>query len=97
MLREAKPKDNPVEFTLELADTKEQVTVTKDKPYVSVAGFAVDLKYAPDNLTFPGKRVGDSLAFAGDTNKIVAITETNVTVAAASNTKRTTVAYTPTP
>ena len=96
-MKEARPKDNPVEFTLELADTKEQVTVTKDKPYVSVAGFAVDLKYGPDNLTFPGKRVGDSLVFAGDTNKIVAITETNVTVAAASNTKRTTVAYTPPP
>jgi len=97
LLKEAKPKDNPVEFTLELAETKEQVTVTKDKPYVSVAGFTVDLKYGPDNLTFPGKRVGDSLVFAGDTNKIVAITETNVTVAAASNTKRTTVAYTPAP
>jgi hypothetical protein len=97
MLREAKPKDNPVEFTLELADTKEQVTVTKDKPYISVAGFTASLKYGPDNLTFPGKRVGDTLVFAGDTNKIVAITETNVTVAAASNTKRTTVAYTPTP
>ena len=97
MLKEAKPKDNPVEFTLELADTKEQITVTKDRPYVSVAGFTVSLKYGPDNLTFPAKRVGDSLVFAGDTNKIVAITETNVTVAAASNTKRTTVAYTPTP
>jgi len=97
ILKETKPKDNPVEFTIELADTKEQVAVTKDKPYVSVAGFTVDLKYGPDNLTFPGRRVGDSLVFAGDTNKIVAITETNVTVAAASNTKRTTVAYTPTP
>src|SRR5436189_3146855 len=32
MLREARPKDNPIEFTLELADTKELVTVTKDKP-----------------------------------------------------------------
>jgi len=97
ILKEAKPKDNPVEFTLELSDTKEQVTVSKEKSYSSVAGFAVDLKYGPENLTFPGKRVGDSLVFAGDTNKIVAITETNVTVAAASNTKRTTVAYTPTP
>ena len=97
ILKEAKPKDSPVEFTLELADTKEQITVTKDKPYVSVAGFTVSLKYGPDNLTFTGKRVGDSLVFAGDTNKIVAITETNVTVAAASNTKRTTVAYTATP
>jgi hypothetical protein len=97
MLRDAKPKDNPIEFTLELSDTKEQVDVTKDKPYVTIAGYAVDLKYGPENLTFPGKRVGDPLVFAGDTNKIVAITETNVTVAAASNTKRTTVAYTPTP
>ncbi len=97
ILKEAKPKDNPVEFTLELADSKEQVTVSKEKPYASVAGFTVDLKYGPENLAFPSKRVGDSLVFAGDTNKIVAITETNVTVAAASNTKRTTVAYTATP
>lgn len=97
MLKEAKPKDNPVEFTLELSDTKEQVTVSKDRPYVSVAGFTADLKYPPENLSFPSKRLGDSLVFAGDTNKIVAITETNVTVAAASNTKRTTVAYTPAP
>src|SRR5439155_3453103 len=72
ILKETKQKDNPVEFTIELADTKEQVAVTKDKPYVSVAGFTVDLKYGPDNLTFPGRRVGDSLVFAGDTNKIVA-------------------------
>ena len=97
MLREAKPKDNPVEFVLELTDTKAQVTVTKEKPYVTVAGYSVDLKYGPENLTFAGKRVNDSLVFAGDTNKIVAITETNVTVSAVSNTKRTTVTYTPTP
>ena len=96
-MKEAKPKENPVEFTLELADTQEKVAVTKEKPYVSVAGFTASLKYGPENLTFQDKRVGDSLVFAGDTNKIVAITETNVTVAAASNTKRTTVAYTPTP
>jgi hypothetical protein len=97
ILKEANPKENPTEFSLELVDTKESITVTKDKPYISVAGFTTDLKYDPDRLTFLGKRVGDSLVFAGDTNKIVAITETNVTVAAASNTKRTTVTYTPTP
>ena len=94
VLRDMKPKDNPTEFTLELIDNKELVVVTKDKPYASVAGYAVNLKYDPEKLTFIGKRVNDALVFAGDTNKIVAITETNVTVAAASNTKRTTVAYT---
>ena len=91
-----KPKDNPAEFVLELADDKEQVVVSRDKPYVNVAGYSVDLKYEPERLTFNGKKMGDSLIFGGDTNKIVAITETNVTVQATS-TKRTTVSYTPTP
>ena len=95
-LKEMKPKDNPAEFVLELADDKEQVVVSRDKPYVNVAGYSVDLKYEPERLTFNGKKMGDSLIFGGDTNKIVAITETNVTVQATS-TKRTTVSYTPTP
>ena len=64
---------------------------------VNVAGYSVDLKYDPERLTFLGKRIGDSLVFGGDTNKIVAMTETNVTVQATSTTKRTTVAYAPAP
>ncbi len=95
-LKDLKPKDNPSEFVLELADDKEQVVVSREKPYVNVAGYSVDLKYDPERLTFTGKRIGDSLVFGGDTNKIVAITETNVTVQATS-TKRTTVSYSPTP
>jgi hypothetical protein len=96
VLKDMKPKDSPAEFVLELVDSKEQVPVTKDKPYSSVAGYTVDLKYDPERLIFLGKRLGDSLVFAGDTNKIVAITETNVTVRA-SSTKQTTVTYTPRP
>src|SRR5438445_2818948 len=97
VLKDMKPKDNPAEFVLELSENNEPVTVTKDKPYVSVAGYLADLKYDPEKLTFIGKRQGDALVFAGDTNKIVAITATNVTVQATSNTKRTTVTYAPTP
>ena len=97
IVRDARPKEGPTEFLLEMLDDKEQVTVAKDKPYASVDGFSASLKYPPENLTFTGKRLHDALVFAGDTNKIVAITETNVTVAAASNTKRTTVTYTPAP
>jgi len=37
--------------------------------------------------------VKDRLIFSGDTNKIVAITDTAVTVEALSNTKRTTIVY----
>lgn len=97
MLKEMRPKENPVEFVLEMVEDKEQVTVSREKPFSQVAGFLVDLKYDPEKLSFIGKRVGDSLVFTGDTNKIVAITETNVTVRATSNDKRTTVTYKPAP
>jgi len=97
VLTDLKPKDNPNEFVLELVDDKQPVVVTKDKSSVSVAGYSVDLKYDPEKLTFLNKRLGDPLVFAGDTNKIVAITATNVTVQAVSTTKRTTVDYTPAP
>jgi predicted RNA methylase len=90
-----KPKDNPTEFVLELVEDKQQVAVTKEKPFSQVAGYLADLRYEPEKLSFIAKRVGDSLVFAGDTNKIVAITETNVTVRATSNDKRTTIPYKP--
>ncbi len=95
VLKDLKPKENPVEFVLELIEDKEQVVISKEKPYVDVAGYMASLRYEPEKLSFTGKRVGDALVFAGDTNKIVAITETNVTVAATSNTKRTTIARAP--
>jgi len=97
MVKEMKPKDNPVEFVLELVEDREQVSVAKDKPFSQVAGYTVDLKYDPEKATFVAKRLGDTLLFAGDTNKIVAITETNVTVRATSNDKRTTIPYKPNP
>jgi hypothetical protein len=95
MVKEMKPKDNPTEFVLELVEDKQQVAVTKEKPFSQVAGYLADLRYEPEKLSFIAKRVGDSLVFAGDTNKIVAITETNVTVRATSNDKRTTIPYKP--
>src|SRR3989442_1325259 len=97
ILKELRPKENPAEFVLELVEDKVPIVITKDRPYVAVAGYLADLRYEPEKLLFVGKRVGDALVFAGDTNKIVAITETNVTVAATSNTKRTTITYKPAP
>jgi hypothetical protein len=96
-LKDLKPKETPVEFVLELIESKEEIVVSRDKPFVAVAGHMADLRYEPEKLSFARKRVGDALIFAGDTNKIVAITETNITVAATSNTKRTTITYQPAP
>lgn len=84
----AGPPEDPTEFKLELAETKEIVSVSKDKPYSKVAGYMADMKYEPEKLTFTGRRVGDKLVFAGDTNNVVAISESNVVLSAASTTKR---------
>jgi hypothetical protein len=92
-LKEMRPKEDPREFVLELVDGRQLITVTREKPYSGVAGYMADLKYDPEKSTFLGKRVDDRLVFSGDANKIVAITETNVTVEALSNTKRTTLPY----
>jgi hypothetical protein len=92
LLREMHPRDEPREFVFESLDDKAEIRVTRDEPHRSVAGFAVDLRYEPERRTFVDRRIGDSLRFAGDENKIVAITATNVTVEA-SNRKRTTIAY----
>lgn len=92
VLRELRPDSkNPTEFVLELRDDKSVVVVSKEKPYEAVAGYLADLKYPPENLSFVGKRVDEKLTFGGDTNNIVAITSTNVTVEALSNRKRTTI------
>ncbi len=97
MVKDMKPRESPVDFVLELAEDKQQIAVSRDKPFSQVAGYLVDLRYDPEKVSFVAKRLGDTLIFAGDTNKIVAITETNVTVRATSNDKRTTIAYKPAP
>jgi hypothetical protein len=92
LLRSVRPPEKPVAFTLELLDDKAQVVVGDGKDYRRVAGYMVDLRYEPERLSWQNRRLDDRLVFAGETNKIVAITETNVTVEA-SNRKRTTVLY----
>lgn len=91
VLKDLQPKEDPKEFTLEMVDDKTQVLVQKDKPFESVAGYTADLKYDPERQIYLNKRIDDRLVFGGDTNKIVAITSTSVTVEALSNKKRTTI------
>jgi len=92
ILREFRPsKEDPQEFVLEMIDEDTSVTVGRNAPYEGVAGYTVDLSYLPDKQVFLNKRVGDKLAFAGDTHAIVAVEESSVTVEAESNKKRTTI------
>ena len=78
---------------LELNDTGQRVTVTKEQPFRRVDGYMVDLKYAPENKTWTNRRVGASLSFNGEEYNIVAITENEVVLSAKSNQKKWTIKY----
>ena len=95
-LREIKASpDNPTNATvvLELNDTGQRVTVTKDQPFRRIDGYMVDLKYAPEAKTWTSRRVGASLSFNGEDYNIVAITENEVVLSAKSNQKKWTIKY----
>jgi hypothetical protein len=88
--------DNPtnvVGVVLELNDTGQRVTVTKDQLFRRVDGYTVDLKYAPENKTWTNRRVGNALSFNNEEYNIVAITENEVVLSAKSNQKKWTIKY----
>lgn len=85
------PPENPTGFVLELNDNKQEVVVTPDQPFKRVDGYAADMKYDIEKKDFNNTRVGDSITFAGETYKVVAIAENEVTVQSISNQKQTTI------
>lgn len=90
VIREAKGTVEDPELTLELADTGEQITVSKAKPFRRVDGYMVDLKYPLESRApWVGQRVGAQLKFGGEDYIIVAITKNEVVVSAKSNQKKT--------
>ena len=92
---------NPAQLKLilQLTDTGERVTLSKDKPFRRVDGYAADLKYDLEKppRTWQGQRIGADLKFAGDDNIIVAINQDTVILLARSNQKKTTLTYSPSP
>ena len=89
--------ENPDQLILKLVDSNETITLTPDKPYQRVDGYSVDLRYDPERKSFPARRVGASITFAGEEYNIVAISEDEVILSAQSNQKRTKLRYAPTP
>ncbi|MHB8522528.1 MAG: hypothetical protein ACYDH9_17465 [Limisphaerales bacterium] len=88
------PVENPDAMVLELADTGEVVTVTRDKPYQRLEGYAADLRYEPENKTFKNQRADNPpLTFAGGTYIIVAIGENEVVLSARPSNQRTVIKY----
>jgi hypothetical protein len=84
-----------LKLIVQLTDTGESATLSKDKPFRRVDGYSADLKYDPEKKTWQGQRVGASLKFAGDDYIIVAIDPGAVVLSARSNQKKTTLNYNP--
>lgn len=87
------PPANPTQLTLQLTDTGETVTLSKNKPYRRVDGYMADLKYPPEDKSWQDVRKGADLKFAGDNYFVVAINQNQVVLLAQSNQKKTTLHY----
>jgi hypothetical protein len=83
ILREAKgPPENPTALVLELTDTGEQISITKDKPFRRVDGYMVDMKYPNENRNFPNRRIDSTIFFGGNEYKVLGITQDEVVLSA---------------
>ena len=97
VLREEKgPPENPTALVLELTDTGEPVSISKEKPFRRVDGYMVDMKYPPENRTFTSKRLDSTIFFGGNEYKVVAITQDEV-VLSAPNQKKWTIKFSAAP
>ena len=92
--KEAKGTAENPEIILELLDTNERVTLTKDAAvFQRVDGYKVDFSYPPEQKVFPEKRLNEIIILAGETNSIIAIAADEVILLNQSNNKRTALKY----
>lgn len=84
------PEEEPTSVKLQLADSRQTITLSKDQPFKRVEGYTADLLYGPDNKEFKGRRKTDTstICFAGECYKIVDIEEFEVVLLQQSNQKQ---------
>ncbi|HYE31431.1 MAG TPA: hypothetical protein VEH27_08390 [Methylomirabilota bacterium] len=80
---------NPVALQVLLNKERDPITISAQKPYERIVGFAADLVYEPTKTPRKGVRKGDKLTFGDETYNIVAINEREVVLSASSNQKQT--------
>jgi len=90
---EAKGEGDQVQLTLILNDTGEHAVLTREKPFTRVDGYTADIRYAPENKFWAGRRVGTSLTFNNEEYNIVAINQNEVVLSAKSNGKKWTIKH----
>ncbi len=98
-LREVKgPPDKPTELIVEINETGERVTITPERGFRRVDGYAVDLRYGSGGRVWSNRRKGNTIAFAGDEFTItsinaIATNEFEVVLSSKSTGKKTTKRY----
>lgn len=85
--------DDPDAIQLQLTDTRQVITVTKDKPYTEVAGYAADLRHDREGRNYTRQRPGAKLTIAGTSYNIVAISEREVILEDDKTKRRTVIPY----
>ena len=97
-IREVKgAAEDPTELVLELAGTKEMVSVSKSNSYQRVEIYTADLKYDPESKPFSKLRVNDPLTISGLTYRISSISSNEVRVIYQPTGKQTTIIRTGSP
>ena len=95
ILREVKgAAEDPSELVLELKESGERISITREKSFARPEAYQADLRYPPENRTFTKQRVGAILKFGGDEYKIVTINQNEI-VFLGGNDKKHTKRYNP--
>lgn len=85
------PPEAPTGVVIELVEEGRSVTISEDKPFEEVDGYAADLRHLTTNRNYTDQRVDSRLALSGETYIIVAIGPADVTLENVHSHKRTTI------
>jgi hypothetical protein len=82
------PAEDPQGLVLELKESGERITISKDKPFVRADAYEADLRSNLENKSFLRQRIGATLRLGGDEFKIVGINQNEITFLAVANDKK---------
>jgi hypothetical protein len=97
VLRDVTGEGDASVAVVELVDAEQVVNISKENPFRRIDGYTADLRFTPENRTYPNRRVGDVITIAGEQYNIVAIAENEVVLSAKSNQKKWTIKSNATP
>ena len=89
--------DDPDALALEIVDTGQTVTISKNNPFKEVDGHIAEMFYPPESRNLPKVKLDDNIALDNEEYKVVEITNNLVRVKSLSNGKETTVPWTRNP